>query len=101
MRKKVKFTIKNVDPVINGVYTFNDVRSANQISATQTRITLNNPGSLGASITLTHDDTGTDPVVRKAFVNAILAAPGGGVIPVYPTLSNGTKIEFTNINIYS
>lgn len=96
MRKKVKFTIKNVDPVINGVYTFNDVRSANQISATETVITLEKANN----ITLTHDDTGTDPVVREAFVNAILATPGGGVAPVYPTLSNGTKVEFTNIDIY-
>lgn len=100
MRKKVKFTVKNVDPVINGVYTLNDVRSANQISATETVITLNNPNNYGWNITLTHDDTGTDPVVREAFVNAILAAPGAGVTLVYPTLSNGTKVEFTNIDIY-
>lgn len=100
MRKKVKFTVKNVDPVINGVYTLNDVRSANQTSATQTVITLNNPNNYGYNITLTHDDTGTDPVVREAFVNAILATPGAGVTLVYPTLSNGTKVEFTNISIY-
>ena len=100
MTKKITFRIKNANPVIDGIYTLNDLTSANQISGTQTIIRLNYPNQNGYTITLTHTDTGTDPVVRQALCDAILATPGNGVVPVYPLLSDGTKVEFTNIDIY-